>query len=61
MRKYLLPVIVSLLSLGCAEAQRVNINAGGGLASHYGGSTRPVGAVKIGVSYEWELSTTWTL
>lgn len=61
MRKYLLPVIVSLLSLGCAEAQRVNINAGGGLASHYGSSTRPVGAVKIGVSYEWELSTTWTL
>lgn len=61
MRKTAFPFVLFLLFLLPARAQRVNFNVGGGLASHFGGSTRPVGAVKFGVSYEWELSAKFTL
>ena len=37
------------------HAQRVNFGVGGGISSHYGGSARNVGAVRLGVSYEHEI------
>lgn len=49
-------LLSSLIVGACvASAQRVNFMVGGGLSSHFGGSTRSIGAVKAGVSYEHEL------
>lgn len=53
-----LPLLLAAVLLAASadgRAQRVNFRVGGGLASHYGGGTRSVGALKLGVSYEHEL------
>ena len=34
---------------------------GGGLASHYGGSTRNIGAFRIGVGYDFHLNSLWSI
>lgn len=50
--------IVFLAAMACAftsEAQRVNFSLGGGLSSHFGSSTRSVGAFRLGASYEHEI------
>lgn len=51
----------SCATLLSASAQKVNFQVGGGLASHYGGSTRNIGAFKAGVSYEHELSGNFSI
>ena len=53
-RKILLLTAIAAWAFG-ANAQRVNFNVGGGLSSHYGGSTLNIGAFKLGVSYEHEI------
>ena len=52
-----------LLSVACAlpaAAQNLTLKVGGGLASHYKDS-RPVGAFKLGLGYEFELDQHWTV
>ncbi len=53
-------LFAGLLSSVTAKAQNVILKVGGGLASHYQDS-RPVGAFKIGLGYEFELDQHWTL
>jgi len=43
------------------QAQRVIFKVGGGLASHYGGGTRSIGALKLGAAYEHELSGNFSI
>lgn len=42
-----------------AVAQNLHFKIGGGLSSHYGRSSQVVGAFKIGLGYEIELSQHW--
>lgn len=44
-----------------APAQNLVFHLGGGLASHYGGSTRNIGAFKIGLGYEIEMNGLWSI
>lgn len=55
MRHFAWGFLLSLAVCATAGAQRVNFSLAGGLASHYGGSTRSVGAFRAGASYEYEL------
>lgn len=57
-RKLLLPLLL-LAALLPADAQHVQLKVGGGIASHYADS-RPVGAFKIGLGYEYELGLHWS-
>lgn len=58
--KQVLFFILSLLWSVPAAAQHLELRAGGGLATHYG-EAQNVGAYKIGVGYEWELSQKFTV
>src|SRR5574344_2017816 len=49
------------MSLSFANAQHLVFHAGGGLTSHFGSSTRNIGAFKIGAGVEFELSQTVTV
>ena len=60
MKRALLPFVLALTSL-TLWAQHPVLKLGGGWASHYGGSTRNVGAIKIGVGYEVELGGLWSV
>lgn len=55
----LLFVLVSLLSLS-ASGQNILFKVGGGVAKHQNHS-RTVGAYRIGLGYEYEMSQRWTL
>lgn len=56
MKRFLLAALVfSALTAFNAAGQRVNFNVGGGIASHFGGATDNVGALRLGVSYEHEV------
>lgn len=60
MRRQSLILLLSLLLLPLAgQAQNLQFKFGGGLSSHYG-KAEAVGAFKIGVGYELELSQHWT-
>ncbi len=55
--KYRLSLLLALVLIGVtASAQNVYFKVGGGLASHFGSASQVVGAYKIGVGYELELS-----
>lgn len=43
------------------SAQHLIFHTGGGLTSHYGGSTKNIGAFKIGAGYEFELNQTLSI
>ena len=43
------------------SAQKIVLHAGGGWASHYGGSSKLVGAFNIGCGMEWELNQHWAI
>ena len=51
--------LATLLPLA-ATSQNVQFKLGGGFSSHYGSSAQVVGAFKVGVGYEWELTQHWT-
>ena len=61
MMKKLLTLALLLLSMASASAQYLVFHVGGGLASHYGGSTRNIGAFKVGAGFEVELSQTLSI
>lgn len=54
--------LMALLLIGVVglSAQNLFFEAGGGIASHYGG-TRSIGAFRIGLSYEYELGLHWSV
>lgn len=55
-------VFLIFLCIGCClQAQNLVFHAGGGLTSHYGSSSRNIGAFKIGASVEFELSQKLTV
>ena len=54
MKNYLLLLLLALPL--AVKAQNVHFKIGGGLSSHYGSSSQVIGAFKIGVGYELELS-----
>lgn len=47
--------------VAATSAQRIIFKAGGGLASHYGGGTRSIGAVKLGAAYEHEFPENFSI
>lgn len=51
----LLPVV------GVSKAQDWVFRAGGGLSSHYGSSTRNIGAFRIGAGYDIPLNAIWSI
>ncbi len=61
---FLKPAVFLLLLLPIAigtKAQELVFRVGGGLSSHYGGSTRNIGAFRIGVGYDIPLNTIWSI
>lgn len=61
MKKILLLLCLALGTSAALQAQRLVFQAGGGLSSHYGSSSRNIGAFKIGAGVEFELSQTLTV
>lgn len=61
-RNAILTFLCALLMLAAtpASAQHLMLKAGGGLAKQFGDS-KPVGAFKIGLGYEYEFDQHWTL
>lgn len=58
-RKFGWTVLLLLLSCG-VSAQTLIFEVGGGLASHYG-SSRTIGAFRLGLGYELELDNQWSV
>lgn len=58
--RQILTLLFALLMPAALHAQNVHFKVGGGLATHYGSDSRCVGAFKIGVGYELELSQRWS-
>lgn len=58
-RLFLCLVLLCAVALS-APAQNLMLKAGGGLSSHYKDS-RPIGAFKFGLGYEFELDQHWTV
>ncbi|MBR1889542.1 MAG: PorT family protein [Alloprevotella sp.] len=59
MKKTLFTLLVLLLPT-VISAQHFHLKLGGGIASHIKGS-QSIGAFKIGIGYEYELSQKWTI
>ena len=61
MKQTALLLSLFLVAFSSVSAQRINFKVGGGLASHYDGSARSIGALKLGASYEHELSGNFSI
>ena len=61
MKQTALLLSLFLVAISSVSAQRINFKVGGGLASHYDGSARSIGALKLGASYEHELSGNFSI
>jgi len=59
--KQLVAILIFVLVPVVVSSQRLVFHAGGGWASHYGGSSKSVGAFKIGASVEFEMSQKLTI
>ena len=53
--KQLVAILIFVLVPVVVSSQRLVFHAGGGWASHYGGSSKSVGAFKIGKNYHPQL------
>lgn len=60
-KRLALVMLLVSTAFAAATAQRINFRVGGGLASHYSGDTRSVGALKLGISYEHELEGNFSI
>ena len=61
MRKSGVLLLLAFAIVCTGQAQNLVFHAGGGLTSHYGGSSRNIGALKLGVSLEFEMSQKLTV
>ena len=61
MKQTALLLSLFLVAISSVSAQRINFKVGGGLASHYDGNARSIGALKLGASYEHELSGNFSI
>ena len=61
MKQTALLLSLFLVAFSSVSAQRINFKVGGGLASHYDGNARSIGALKLGASYEHELSGNFSI
>ena len=61
MKKFLLTILLCFCIATYLQADNLIFHIGGGLSSHYGGSTRNIGAFRIGMGYDIRLPQSWSI
>ena len=61
MKKFLLTILLCFCIATYLQADNLIFHIGGGLSSHYGSSTRNIGAFRIGMGYDIRLPQSWSI